>query len=330
MNRIINIAYKNLDLSEVEYEADKNLSILFLENISQANVFKKNLNYLLRILSEVNCDYAFLKGAYLATKIYLLGQRTSNDIDILVDSEDVDCIQTRLLACGFVQGKYDRQSKQIIPATRERVIRQKMSYGQTVPLVKIYEGYPIEVDLNTSVDFKPEVEKKVVRNLLERKQLVIFNDYQMPTLNSVDFLIHLCCHLYKEATTFDWVKRRKDLCLYKFSDINLLLNENNQGDFLIDLGNRISKLGLEKECYYSFENSSIIYPNLNKLKGFQELKDKLKPDCLEFMNEVVYPREKKIFRYQTDDFSERFLLKDRVIDLVDITDKVSDWRKNEV
>ena len=48
------------------------------------------------------------------------------------------------------------------------------------------------------------------------------------------------------------------------------------------------------------------------------------------MNEVVYPREKKIFRYQTDDFSERFLLKDRVIDLVDITDKVSDWRKNEV
>ncbi|MCO6018457.1 hypothetical protein CKN86_01305 [Carnobacterium divergens] len=319
MNRITNIAFKNIDLSEVEFEAFKNLEILSASNKRQARIFKRNLRYVTKLLKDVQCNYAFLKGAYMTTSLYDLGERNSNDIDILVAAEDVVCIQDKLLKHGFIQGKYDRERKKIVPASRERIIRQRMNYGQTVPLVKIHEDQPLEIDLNTSVDFKPELKKEVVKDLLSQKISISIEDYYLNTLNLEDFLIHLCCHLYKEATTYDWVKRRKDLCLYKFSDINVFLNNYSNTDYFNRLEARIKELELEKECYYVFENSTIVYPRLNNLSGFGYFKQQLKPDSLDFMNRVIYPREKKIFEYRTKDFSKRFLLNNRLEDLEEIT-----------
>lgn len=113
MNRITNIAFKNIDLSEVEFEAFKNLEILSASNKRQARIFKRNLRYVTKLLKDVQCNYAFLKGAYMTTSLYDLGERNSNDIDILVAAEDVVCIQDKLLKHGFIQGKYDRERKKL-------------------------------------------------------------------------------------------------------------------------------------------------------------------------------------------------------------------------
>ena len=45
------------------------------------------------------------------------------------------------------------------------------------------------------------------------------------TLDDAGFFIHLCAHLYKEATTLPWIEMHRDMTLYKYCDIHMMLEE---------------------------------------------------------------------------------------------------------
>ena len=120
------------------------------------------------------------------------------------------------------------------------------------------------------------------------------------TLSEDDFLIHLCCHLYKEATTVDWLLHRRDLMLYKFSDINVVLHNFANYNFITKLIKKIKKYNTEQACYYVFKNSSIIYPDLLNLPGYTELLDKIEPNSKTYLKQIVFPKEKKILSYSVD------------------------------
>ena len=66
----------------------------------------------------------------------------------------------------------------------------------------------------------------MLSNILIKKE----KELSIPTLNDEDFFIHLCTHLYKEATTLPWVQMRRDMTLYKFSDIYLLMSQFSDSD----------------------------------------------------------------------------------------------------
>ena len=157
-NRMAGVAYGVLEkaelLSNVDREFRNSLKGAWMLNEKLNEDFFGCLNYLSTQLDTCGVNYALLKGAYLCAK-YPVGYRTSNDIDVLVNSEDVGKVSTKLKLAGFKQG-YIKNGK-YVEATRQQIIESKMTRGETVPFIKEiklpYIKY-LEVDLNFSLDYK--------------------------------------------------------------------------------------------------------------------------------------------------------------------------------
>ena len=304
LNRIVGIAYRNLNIDHINKETRKALDIIKRENEIKFDCFLENLQYVSSLLEDASFKFAFLKGAFLAPTIYERGCRTSNDIDILINKEDISCLKRILTSSGFIQGHCDREGN-IIPADRKAIINSNINYGETVPFLKYYNGRILEIDVNFSLDYKSKGNDAIVQELLNASHIVQTNAVVISTLSETDFLIHLCCHLFKEATTYDWVINRRDLMLYKFSDINVYVHTYGNKIFFRSLYERIKYFGLEEECYYAFENSSIIYPRLLLIPGYRCLLQSIRPNNVDYMKQIVYPKERTLYEY-TVSFEEWF------------------------
>lgn len=309
-NRIVNIVYSKINKYYCPKDIYYALKILSINNTNESSFYQNGVKYLSDVLIQCKIPYAFIKGSFLIPTLYQPGQRTSNDIDILVNERNIGELQDILKANGFRQGRFNDNLK-FFPADRSQILLSRMNYGETVPWVKLIDGKLVKVDINFSVDYKPNGSNAIVNKLLEHCTTVTVDDYELRTLAPVEFFIHLCCHLYKEATTYDWVRRRKDLMLYKFSDINVFLHEYGKKSFFEDLAKRVRELGVEKECYYTCKNSSVIYPHLADLEGFKIFLNQIKPNDLLFMNQIIHPQEKKLFTHDMD-FVSWFFCEDRV------------------
>lgn len=319
LNRMAGVAYNNLSFlnKRVPKEFKEALQVIFSHNMKKAQRFKKNVKYMSMIFSECGFSYAFLKGSFLSTVLYDEGLRTSNDIDILLNSEDISSCQQLLIDNGFIQGHFS-ETGGIIPATRREIIQSRMNYGETVPFLKLLDNELLEIDVNFSVDFKPSSNGSIVKQLIRNSRDIDFEGIKIRTLCDVDFIIHLCCHLYKEATTFNWVVSNRDLTLYKFCDINLIMHHYGNKEYFNELLARIHHFNVEKECYYTFENSSIIYPGIRDIEGFEEFMECVKPNDLHFMKQIVFPMEKKLYEYNMG-FEEWFFCKDKITNLKEIS-----------
>lgn len=312
-NRIAGIAYRNLIRNDgyisLPGGAMKVLETLYKKELEKSRIYQKHLTHLCEVLQHADFKYALLKGAYLNTLVYDAGMRTSNDIDILVAEEDISRCQCLLKEHGFVQGNYT-EDEGIVEAARRDIIMSKMNYGETIPFVKLWEGEPLLIDLNFSIDFKPESETEIVKKLLLCTEEAVFQNCRFSMLNQVDFLIHLCCHLYKEATTFDWVRRRSDLQLYKFSDLNVMIHTAFDSIYTGKLIDRIRLLELQKECYYALYYTGQIYGRVWENKSYREVLRKIKPGNTDFMKQIVDPAENRTYCFR-EDFVEWFALPDR-------------------
>ena len=301
-NRVAGIAGGVLKETELLDQTDRE----FRNALQHATMLSRKINedYIgcLKFLSVEldNCGvpYALLKGAYLCPW-YPAGYRISNDIDVLVSPDDVGKISSRLKLAGFRQGHL--KNGQFVDATRQEIIESKMMRGETVPFIKKirlpYMNY-LEVDLNFSLDYKNST-GETVKTLLERTEAKNVDSTNIRTLDSLDFLLHLCAHLYKEATTVPWIRMKRDMTFYKYCDIYALLHDFSyeQLDELLD---RARELCLEKELAYC----------LNSINAFFGTKYSVCFDKNE-LNDVVAPSEKKIYRYIEDDPAKRFFTKDR-------------------
>lgn len=59
--------------------------------------------YFVKMFKNTDVSYALLKGAFLIN-VYDIGMRTSNDVDILVNQNQISEITDILKKNGFVQG----------------------------------------------------------------------------------------------------------------------------------------------------------------------------------------------------------------------------------
>ena len=308
-NRMGGVAYNVLmrtqQLSTVDREFKNSLKCakVFYEKYNQD--FFGCLNYLSVHLNACGIPYALLKGAYLCKK-YPVGYRTSNDIDVLISPEDVGTVSAKLKLAGFKQG-YLKNGK-FIEATRQQIIESRMTRGETVPFIKEiklpYIDY-LEVDLNFSLDYKSG-DNNSIKRMLERSQTITVNGEKIRTLCTDDFFLHLCAHLYKEATTLPWIKMKRDMTFYKYTDIYMLISDmnNEQQEKLIFAA---QESGLEKEfanCLNSI-NCFFKMPNNNLMSYIMERNN----DDLNF---VIDPAEKKIYRYTEKDVVKRFFAKNRM------------------
>lgn len=311
-NRFTGIAFKNMYKCSVRWQKECKdvLGTMYEKNVQKSKAFKHFVCELAAILEKAEFMYVLLKGAYLSTLLYEEGMRTSNDIDILIQEEDIEKCQHLLESNGFIQG-YIEEGKKIRPASRREIIMSRMNYGETVPFVKRIDDEILEIDINFSLDFKPEQGVSRVKQLLEKREQVTFEDSAYYTLNQYDFFIHLCCHLYKEATTINWVQMGRDLQLYKFSDINLFFRKILVLLDIDTLVKRIKEYQTEEECYYTIINASKIYPQITELDFYNYLIQGIKPKNLEFMNQIVNPETGEKYSYDMS-FEDWFFAEDKI------------------
>ena len=228
-NRMQVVAYGTLKkhslLDKVNREFRNSLRISYESNLTKNESFFACVRLLQSILADCGCRYVMLKGAYLC-RYYPEGYRTSNDIDLLVLPKDITAIGKRLVNQGFKQGHI--RNGIFVPATRKEIIESKMTRGETVPYIKevLLPGMRyLEVDINFSLEYKPG-DTEVLHSMLDRAYTRNIDGLEVTTLDDADYFIHLCSHLYKEATTLPWVEMKRDMTLYKFADIYMLLYDN--------------------------------------------------------------------------------------------------------
>ena len=304
-NRMHGIAYHqlkaNLALHKVPREFRNSLKAAYDQNILLNQDYKECVKYVASLLKDSNCMYAMLKGAFLCF-YYPEGCRISNDIDLLVPPNDVSKIGGILAENGFIQGKIENDV--FVPATRREIIESKMLRGETVPYIKevnLPSRKYLEVDINYSLDYKNS-DSRLVEEMIARTKPVDLDDHTMKVLSEEDFLIHLCVHLYKEATTYPWVVMQRDMVLYKYEDIRYMLSRMSYGD-ITKVFKRAEELKLDKECAYAFLQTSEllgldVYIVLWSLMALGNDND--------ILHIVVSPSDKITYRYINEDIQDRF------------------------
>ncbi|MBO5968528.1 MAG: nucleotidyltransferase family protein [Clostridia bacterium] len=320
-NRMQGIAYdvlrKHNVLGKVNREFRNSLAAAYEQNVQKNRSFYQCISMLSRILSACNCNVAMLKGAYLCAH-YPSGYRTSNDVDLLVLPKDVTAIGNLLTGAGFVQGNI--HNGELIPATRYEIIESKMMRGETVPYIKEV-NLPFmkffEVDINFSLGYKAG-DERVLTDMLFRGGIKQEKGLSIPTLDDADFFLHLCSHLYKEATTLPWIKMHRDMTLYKYCDIYMLLSEMSEDD-IQRVFCRSREIEMEKICAYAV---------LETLGLFDIENDFIYQKALTVISEepnfclkVVSPKDRKVLCFQTADVSDRFFMENRIDDLKEISNE---------
>lgn len=273
------------------------LEAISLSDHEKANNMEQCLELLGDVLSPAEFPYALLKGSYLLY-LYPRGLRTSNDIDILIQPDDVARLERRLKAAGFEQG-YLRQGT-FVPAARSEIVTARMNRGETVPFIRRvdlpHKPY-MEVDINFSLDFKATQQSDTVAVLLKNVQPMIpCRHTHLYTLEPIDFLIHLCAHLFKEATTYTWVAWGRDLSLYKFTDLYLLLRRQfDTAARCEELSRRIVLYGMQKECYYALYYTAFLFSL--RADCWDKLLLTIRPDDTAYLKEIYRPDNRTTYRY---------------------------------
>ena len=321
-NRMQGIAYHALKkhglLGKVGREFRNSLSVAYEANLAKNRSFYTCLSQLREVLDPINAPYAMLKGAYLCGK-YPEGCRTSNDIDLLVLPQDVTRISEALTKNGFSQGNI--RNGVFVPATRTEIISSRMLRGELVPFIKevnLPGMKHFEVDVNFSLDYKNSAED-ALSSMLARRERKHLNGEEIPTLCDADFFIHLCTHLYKEATTLPWVRMCRDMTLYKYADIYLLLDEMNEAS-VNEVFLRAHALGLEKECAFAVLSTAALFDIKNE--HAIQLSALVLNEFPDYLHTVTAPAERKTFVFDEKDISTRFFAEDRAALLKEVKEHV--------
>lgn len=317
-NRMQAVAYGVLKESELLHELNRefrnSLAYAYQQNVEKNKSFFQCIDIINKALSKQKNKYAMLKGALLCG-LYPSGYRTSNDIDLLVHPKDLTEISNALTIAGFRQGNI--KNGKFNQATRNEIIESKMTRGETIPyILEVNLPYMphLEVDINFSLDYKNS-NAQTLESMLSKVKEFDAGDNKILTLDKYDFFIHLCCHLYKEATTLPWVNMKRDMTLYKFCDIYMLLNKFTPTE-IKELFTRAKELGTADICSCAIVWTSCLFSI--PCNYSQEYANNMLFNNASVLDEVISPSEHKLFIYTEKNIRKRFFAKDRKLLLKEV------------
>lgn len=310
-NRMAGVAYETLRKTDTLVLTDpvfhNTLKKMYSENKRITKAFKKAVKRVDEILKDCRGNYAMLKGAFLCG-VYPEGLRTSNDIDLLIEKKDLTKIENVLKEAGLKQGTI--KNGEFVAATRREIIFASMMKGETVPYV-LETGDPVlpylEIDLNFALGYQNEAPDRVA-TMLSAVVRSEFGDFGIDALCKEDFIIHLCAHLYKEATAYPWVEMGRDLSLYKFMDLYLLTEEYGKPAFE-RLARRAKKVGCTDECWYAMIYTKALFGIRNP--ALDAFLDAVMPEDPSILLKVDRPELKTAMYYTDPDLITRFFAIDR-------------------
>lgn len=263
-------------------------------------------------LSSAGINHAFLKGSILSycpfggINLYQYGERSSNDIDILVSPQEIGKLDSVLASFGFIQGEWI--GGKIEPFSHREIMYRRMTRGETAPyLIQTQsEQVPfIELDVNYSLGYLPSGDGALVDNMLtDCKQYAIYNKESISSLSEEKFLLHLIMHQYKEATLYWMTERHKDSQIYKYLDIYRILQCGaiKENRFL----QLIEQTELAEPVYYVLYYCNQLFPN----ETAKRLAEKLSPQKTNYLDCVTDAEHKTEYCWSNGIF-ERTGLYDR-------------------
>ena len=310
-NRMQGAAYETLRksglLGAVSREFRNALKGAWEQNCQRNESFYTAVKLLSELLAGKEGKYAMLKGAVLCGK-YPNGCRTSNDIDLLLLPEHITELGDVLEAAGFRQGEI--KSGAFVPATRREIIASRMMRGETVPYIlelRLPMMQYLEVDLNFSLDYKNSGTDTLKKMLSQTEQISVGNT-PLQTLCEEDFFLHLCGHLYKEAATLPLIQMKRDMTLYKYCDIYMLMRRMTERQ-ITRLMCRAEALHMLDILCFAILQTAELFASANCIAVQRAAKAMLGREA--FLHTVISPKDRKTLRYTEPSVWERFFSEDR-------------------
>ena len=249
---------------------------------------RRNIKNISEKLIEAGAEHVLLKGSVLTNLdglIYIDGERTSNDIDILVKPSGISAVSNGLCELGFIQGYIE--NRKIIPYSRLEILKRRMNRGEVAPFVKLTGNneFPyLEVDINFSLGNTPSERQELLSGIIDSSK-ILQNKVKMRVADAERFFLHLIMHQYKESCIAFMVERNKDLDLYKLADIYYLIKSG-----AIDLKRLkalVAKYGVEQETGAVLSQVGNIFSDLEIMSMASEYKFK-KPQVIDYESKKVY------------------------------------------
>ena len=305
LSRLSGLAFFHLNMLSNKEKAAIPRNVLFTINrIYEAQklrtlsmqVYQKEVS---NLLQQNLIKHVFLKGAILGNVMFPIGTRSSNDIDILISTQNISCVEKLLNENGYTQGDFDIKTRSIVPLSRREKIFRRMNWGEVAPCRKIADLPALDyitIDINFSFDWLPSGTEEVVNELLDSSiEYIIDEQFSLISLDKESFLMHLCMHLYKECVLLSMVKQKQDFALYKYADIYnyILMNGIDYGK----LYKLIERYELQKGCYLAFYFTLQLFSDLEGNEQLINFLKKIKPSNTEYLDIVIDPPTGRRFKW---------------------------------
>lgn len=281
-HRVSGLAYEimnSIDVRKLDFPVFFTIYMIHESQGIRTNLQLEYIRIISSKLCEANIRHVFLKGAVLSHTIYPVGARASNDIDILISKETILEVKELLNDLGFLQGKYDYKKDVVNEADQDTLTRSLNTRGEMFPFIKIINGRTIktvDVDVNFSLDWRPNSSNGVVDYFLDERVLVSTeNIFSIYSLKEEHLFIHLCSHLYKDAVILDIVKKRKVLDLYKFVDIYIFIQKYFDNINIEKIYEDSVKYGFDEHVFFTLNYVTEIFPELLEVTNVCSLINKL-------------------------------------------------------
>lgn len=302
--KIVGIVYKSLSemklLHLVPYRVASAIKYIYLATTKRNQVLMDELITILTAFKEEGIDIRPLKGSVLLDLIYTdYGTRTLNDLDFFVSKNDLKRLPKIMNNLGYIQGEYNVNDKTLTELSREDKLMWKVKMFNLPPFCNIHPEPTVDI---ISIDFtfglsfsdKKDINEKILStdSILNNKK----------TLSNIDFFIHLCTHLYKEASNEAWENFAQDINLIKFCDVReyyYFLSKKIDND---DIISRVNELGVEKAFSFSILYSSILYNDNNLIKLLERI------NYSKYNFQEVYTQNNEINKIKLNSVSESILL----------------------
>lgn len=280
-HRVAGLAYETINAINVRKLDFPVFFAIYMIHQSQSTRIELQKEYIKSIssaLCEANIEHVFLKGSVLSSTIYPVGTRALNDIDILVSKKSIQKVKKVLHELDFLQGKYNYKKGIVDEFDQDMLTQSINTRGEMIPFVKIVDKKTIktiDVDVNFSLNWKPDGSDEAVNHFLGERILVpIDDDFSIYSLKEEHLFIQLCSHLYKDSVLVDLVKKRKVLDLYKFVDIYTFIQTYFEGINFEKIFNDSVKYGFDRHVFFTLNYIIKVFPDILAIRNVDTLYQK--------------------------------------------------------
>lgn len=213
-------------------------------------------------------EYAVVKGEALSLAAYgELGKRTSNDVDILADKEDVYDIEQILVTHGFTSEEEDQKKSR-----RMRIFLMANSH-QTIPYAKKYKGTDIKVDVNFGILWgEYEGQRIDIREFLKGSTEAVIHGIRTKVLSKEKTLLHIILHNYRDVnSTYLLLRRKRPIYERVYKDIFLIMDSMTDEELGTLIG--LSRcLMVDAYVFYMAYYTNRVFPSKNLVFVMEQLR----------------------------------------------------------